>query len=134
MSQTEFIGQGWQFPPTFKSAKTGPQMATGESLLQQSIYLLLHTLVGERPLQPTFGCGLNNFLFQSGDPSILADLKEEIANTVLLGEPRITLLEIMFDSSELNEGILNIELEYEIKETNSRSNMVFPFYLNEKSI
>jgi hypothetical protein len=29
------------------------------------------------------------------------------------------------------EGILNITLDYTIRQTNRRTNMVYPFYLNE---
>ncbi|MBQ4852412.1 GPW/gp25 family protein [Pseudoalteromonas sp. MMG012] len=134
MSQSAFLGQGWAFPPRFGTSESGPAIASGEVLLQQAIYLALHTLIGERPLWPEMGSGLSSFTFAEAAEQSLADLKQEIATVLLNYEPRITLQDIVFDSSALYDGILTIELQYLIRQTNSRSNMVFPFYLLEQSV
>lgn len=134
MSNQDIIGTGWSFPVSFKSLAAGPNMTSNEVLIEQSISLLLNTLLGERPLHPKFGSRLSQFNFDTVDVSVLADLKEEIANSVLLNEPRVTLKEINFDNSYIYDGFLKIELEYKVKQTNNRWNMVFPYYLNGTSI
>ena len=45
-----------------------------------------------------------------------------------LYEPRIKLINLQIDSPDPNEGSLRVLLEYEIRSTNSRFNLVFPFY------
>jgi len=134
MSDSAFLGQGWAFPIRFGSPSSGPNMASQEVLIQQAIYLALHTLMGERPIWPELGSGLASFTFSDAAEQSLADLKQEISTVLLNYEPRITLQAIEFDSSALYDGLLNIELQYLVRQTNSRSNMVFPFYLLEQSV
>lgn len=128
------IGSGWVFPPRFNSPKSGPDMVKDEALLEQAISLVLNTQVGERSLQPDLGCGLNHFVFSEATPLLLTELKEEISSAILNHEPRIKLLDIQYDLSGVYEGRVNIVLNYWVKQTNARNNMVFPFYLVEKSI
>ncbi|WP_086931706.1 GPW/gp25 family protein [Agarilytica rhodophyticola] len=130
MIEEDIIGIGWSFPPKRKSAESGPIMATQNALIRQSVYILMHTLFGERALHSTFGSRLGDFNFDSVDPFVLAEMKEEIANALMLNEPRVELQDVQFDSTEVYDGILKISLHYTILETNTSSNMVFPYYLN----
>lgn len=132
MSTAEFSGVGWCFPPNFKSVESGPSMATDEVLIEQAIHILLNTLLEERVLHPNYGSRLDSFLFSSADPFVLADVKEEIANAIMLNEFRVSLKEINFDSQNIYEGIIKIELNYLIKSTNNLENMVFPYYLDRQ--
>ncbi len=134
MSDQDIKGTGWSFPVSFKSLAAGPKMTSSEELIEQSISLTLNTLLGERAIHNKFGSRLSNFNFDSVDVAVLADLKEEIANAVLLNEPRVNLKEINFDNSDVYNGLLKIELEYKVRLTNSLWNMVFPYYLNGSSI
>lgn len=134
MFNQAFLGAGWHFPVRFRSPASGPAIDNGESLLQQAIHLTLNTLVGERPLWPEMGSGLGSYSFTDANEQSLAQLRQEIATVILNHEPRIILESIDFDSSELYEGILLVQLNYVIRQTNSRSNMVFPFYLTEQSV
>ena len=54
-----------------------------------------------------------------------------IEEAVLLHEPRIELLDLDVSPHPRLAGTLLIRLDYQIPATNSRFNMVFPFYLNE---
>ncbi|MBD1583106.1 GPW/gp25 family protein [Pseudoalteromonas sp. S16_S37] len=134
MLEQAFLGTGWGFPVRFRSASSGPVMDSGETLLKQAIHLTLNTLVGERPLWPEMGSGLASYSFADANEQSLAQLRQEIATVLLNHEPRIILESIDFDSSELYDGVLLIQLNYLIRQTNSRSNMVFPFYLTEQSV
>ncbi|WP_298774538.1 GPW/gp25 family protein [uncultured Shewanella sp.] len=131
MNDNELIGTGWLFPPQFRSPATGPEMVTNQQLIEQAITQLLNTRIGERMFEPDFGSGLYEFLFHTPDAEALADIKEEIAKAIAQHEGRITLQEINFDSRDIYDGLLNIELAYLINQTNSPANMVFPFYLGE---
>lgn len=134
MLNQAFLGTGWGFPVQFSNPATGPGMDSGETLLKQAIHLTLNTLVGERPLSPNMGSGLSSYSFADANEQSLSQLRQEIATVLLNHEPRITLQTLEFDSSELYDGVLLIQLNYVIRQTNSRSNMVFPFYLTEQSV
>ncbi len=125
------LGSGWSFPMQFSLPAAGPQMNQGEALIQQALYVLLNTGVGERVHDTDYGCNLSDYLFQIPDAEMLADMKEEIAKSVELHEHRITLQTIDFDTSDIYDGLLNIHLQYVINDTNSPGNLVFPFYLQE---
>lgn len=45
-------------------------------------------------------------------------------------EPRVVVNAIEFDENA-TDGVLNIRIDYTIKQTNSRTNMVYPFYFVE---
>jgi len=50
---------------------------------------------------------------------------------VLIFEPRIKLLTIELLNDFLSEGRIDILVDYEVINTNTRFNLVYPFYLNE---
>ena len=131
MIETVFSGQWLSFPPLFSTSSSGPDMLTGQALIEQTISTVLNTRIGERLLVPNFGSNLSDFIFQMVDAAVMADLREEISIAIAENEPRVTLKAILFDTSDIYDGKLNIELEYVINESNSLANMVFPFYLGE---
>ena len=58
-------------------------------------------------------------------------ISNSIKEAILLHEPRILLLAIDLNRNHKHAGVVNISLDYMIPATNSRFNMVFPFYFNE---
>jgi Bacteriophage baseplate protein W len=131
MNSESFIGRGWGFPPQFISPQSGPVMVSAEEEIRQAIRILITTAVGERIMHPRFGCGLSSFLFEGVNFAVLADLKEELRNVILLAESRVDIEGISVDFLDQENGQLAIDIQYSIRETNTRSNLVFPFYLTE---
>lgn len=82
-------------------------------------------------MQPSYGCGLNKMVFESMDESAITEIKDLIGRAILFFEPRITLEDIEIDVSDLDEGLLSIVIEYTIISINTRSNIVYPFYIQE---
>jgi len=85
----------------------------------------------ERVMRPEFGCGLRSMVFDIINETTLTQLRDTIQRAVLFYEPRIDLEGVYVDHSEAEEGRLLITLVYRIRATNSRSNMVYPFYYLE---
>jgi hypothetical protein len=50
---------------------------------------------------------------------------------VLYYEPRVELNRVSFDRSTDREGLIEIRLDYTVSATNSRNNLVYPYYLDE---
>jgi len=63
--------------------------------------------------------------------SVLTLMEHTIEKAILLFEPRITLNSVRFDFGEDDQGKLLILIEYTVRLTNTRSNMVYPFYFRE---
>jgi hypothetical protein len=129
MSGNALIGTGWLFPPSFAKPSSGPTMTFNEERIDQSIYVILNTMPGERIMDEFFGSQLGSYSFGVVNQTFLTDIKVAIANALKSNEPRIKLLSIKFDSSSVSEGLLSITLEYSIIESNNIRNMVYPMYV-----
>jgi uncharacterized protein len=130
-AKKSFLGVGWSFPPTFHKDPCQVAMVADEEDIEQSLKILLSTRHGERVLQPEYGCNLDVLLFEPINTSLITFVKDLIEKAVLYHEPRIDLKKIEIVTDQVLEGILLIELEYVVRTTNSRYNLVYPFYLNE---
>jgi uncharacterized protein len=124
-----FLGTGWSFPPTFDSGSV--VMVSEEEDIRQSLNVLLATRPGERVMQPTFGCNLDVMLFEPLTTTLIAYIKELIKTAVLYYEPRVELDSVQINTVQIDDGFITIELRYMIRSTNSRFNLVYPFYLFE---
>lgn len=127
-----FLGRGWSFPPTFDPTTRQVKLLDGEADIQSSLYVLLSTLPGERVMQPTFGCDLTPLLFQPLDTTLRTYLQDKIRTAILYHEPRIDVVRVELTPNAL-EGLLLIELDYTVRATNSRHNVVVPYYRSEGS-
>jgi len=128
-----FLGQGWSFPPAFLAGGSVVEMVSGEEDIRQSLEILLSTSLRERVMFPNYGCDLSSYLFAEIDHELITSLGSVISDAILLNEPRIVaeLVEVIQDSEE--NGLLLISITYTIITTNTRYNMVYPFYINEAS-
>ena len=126
-----FLGSGWGFPPEFSKAAKDVRLVSEEDDIQESLNILLSTFPGERMMQPTYGCELKTMVFETINESAITAIKDIIERAVLFFEPRISLDEIEIDTGNLGDGLLNILLDYTVRATNTRSNMVYPFYFRE---
>lgn len=106
-------------------------MVAGEHDIRESLLILFSTVPGERVMLPDFGCDLHGNIFDGADNTTLTHIKSLIADAILFFEPRIKLEEIQLDTDQMPEGVLQIVLDYTVLATNSRSNMVIPYYLTE---
>lgn len=125
-----FLGKGWGFPPTFTIEGRSVEMVRAETDIKQCLEILLQTIPGERIMQPRFGSELTALLFEPMDVTFSTYIKDRIANAILLYEPRIVLDNIEITQVP-NEGRIDIEVIFTVTATNTRNNIVFPFYLNE---
>ncbi len=130
-SDRSFLGKGWGFPPGFTREKKDVNMVSREDDILQSLKILLLTSPGERVMHPDFGCALRSLVFDVIDENTLTALRDIIERAVLFFETRIILDRVEVDTKNQYEGFLNITLTYTVKATNSRHNMVFPFYFLE---
>lgn len=129
-----FLGTGWSFPPTFTLGGADVEMASGVEDIHQSLQVLFSTNLGERVMQDGYGVGLMDLLFEEMDQALVNAINRTISDAILFSEPRITLDTLDVSRDDIQDGLLLISLTYTIKSTNSRYNMVYPFYLNEASV
>jgi phage baseplate assembly protein W len=130
-SRIPFLGAGWSFPPEFRIDQKDIKMISDEEDIESSLHVLLSTRLGERVMVPDYGCNLDELLFEGLTRTLITYVVELIETAILYHEPRIDVIKIDISETEPLEGKLMIEIDYKIRATNSRRNMVFPFYKEE---
>jgi uncharacterized protein len=130
INDIEFLGKGWSFPPRFDKVHSSLEISTGDTDIRESLAILLGTVPGERFLHPDYGCDLSDLAFESLTVTLKGDLTDKIQMAITLFESRIKLENVNFETN-VAEGIIFIHLTYEIRATNSRTNMVYPYYFKE---
>jgi phage baseplate assembly protein W len=131
--QTSFLGTGWSFPPSFSKGTRTVVMISDLDDIRSSMEILLSTALGERFLQPKFGCSLDRLIFDPLSTTTITYIKGLVGQCLLNFEPRIIVNDVAIATTG-EEGRVDIEITFTVRATNSRYNMVYPFYRNEASI
>jgi len=126
-----FIGRGWSFPPYFDRVNKSVDMTEDEDDINNSLFILLSTIVGERNMNMSYGCNLEDMVFETLDTSTITFIKDKIEKSILFYESRIELQNININTQDILSGLILVEIEYIISATNTRNNYVFPFWREE---
>lgn len=132
-TSNSFLGTGWKFPLQFTKATGTAEMLSDEDDIQNSLQVLLSTRVGERIMQPSYGCNMDVLLFEAINESLITYVKDLVFTAIYYYEPRINPENVTVEATE-EEGMVLVNVEYTIRTTNSRHNLVFPFYLDEGNL
>lgn len=124
MMPASFLATGWNFPVAFADGKA-VGAAHAESV-HQAIWIILGTAPGERVMRPDFGCGIHNLVFALSNATAAGLIAFEVRQALLRWEPRIDVLDVLVTPE--NDRLL-VHVEYVIRATNSRYNLVYPFHL-----
>lgn len=125
-----FLGQGWSFPPTFVRGSNTLELVKAEEDIKQSLHILLSTTLGERVMRSDFGANLQQQVFEPMDAAFQAYVQSIISDAITNYEPRINLDSVdVFVENE--EGRIELTVNFTIISTNSRANIVYPYYFNE---
>lgn len=129
LNPNNFLGRGWSFPPSFLLADGEIEMVSDEQDIKESLFILLSTNPGENLLHPDYGCPLHRLVFDPMDGSLPVVIRDMVRTAILYYEPRIIPQNIIVSQNPDQDGRLDILIEYTIITTNTRTNMVYPFYL-----
>jgi len=125
----DFLGIGWNFPVALDGGGQ-IKLAREEESIRQSIWMILDTSPGERVMRPDFGCGLHDLIFGVNNAGTANAIAVAVREALGTWEPRIDVLDVFATPDTANDGLLLIEISYQVRTTNSRFNLVYPFYLN----
>jgi phage baseplate assembly protein W len=142
----EFRGRGWRFP--ILPDETGSLgWCAGQENIEQSLKVLLLTALGERVMRPRFGTDAPRLVFAPGSEQHLRLLEQSIQEAVHEFEPRVELLEVRAETGLADPGTMpetgsagraearvTASISYRVRRSNTRFNLVFPFYLGTVEI
>ena len=124
----DFLGVGWTSPVKLNEAGQ-IKMARYEDCVRQSILMILGTAKGNRIMRPDFGCGIHDLVFANNSPGTIGQVISEVRQALIQWEARIDLLEVDAYPDETQPNRLLIQINYQVRTTNNRFNLVYPFYL-----
>ena len=142
--ESDFLGKGWTFPVQFvpktkatgqdadasETATTGSiKLARHEEAVRQSIRMILGTARGERLMRPDFGCSLHDLVFSTNSAIAIGQVISAVQESLIQWEPRIDVLEVTATPDANEPSRLLIDVRYQVRTTNNRFNLVYPFYL-----
>ncbi len=124
----DFLGVGWTSP--VKLDKKG-QVVTAkyEDCVRQSIWTILSTAKGERLMRQDFGCGIHDLVFASNSAATIGAIVSDVTEALIEWEPRIDVLNVDVYGEQNQPNQLLIQINYQVRTTNNRFNLVYPFYL-----
>lgn len=131
MDRDDFLGRGFGFPVSVRTATGQFKESAGEEDIRQAVCIILSTRKGERIMRPEFGCDIYNFMFGTMDDTSLHLMEEAIMEALIRWEPRIRDIEVHGGLSGSDSGVAEFHISYTVRSTNSRYNMVYPFYISE---
>jgi hypothetical protein len=122
------LGQGWRFP-ILPDETGGLGYSADDVNVEQSLRILLMTDLGQRVMRPDFGCKAPRLVFAPGSVQYLRLLETTVREAVRDWEPRVELEDVRAEVDPNEETRVIVSISYLVRQTNSRNNMVFPFYL-----
>jgi len=130
MSATKSIlGRGVRFP--FRPGSDGGfAFIDGEDNVAQSIRLILSTSLGERQMRFEFGSDLPRLIFEPITSSTLVEIEQAARSALRDFEHRIIVRSATAVADPDIESKVVLTITYDIPQTNSRQNLVFPFFLS----
>lgn len=127
--KSDFLGVGWSFP--MRLDDNGQiEMDAYEDKVRQSIWVILGTAPGERVMRSDFGCGIHNYAFAPNSAATRGQLVAAVRESLLNWEPRIDVLSVNAYSERDRPNTIFIQIDYSVRTTNNRFNLVYPFYLD----
>lgn len=125
----DIIGFGWRFPIN-PDARGRLGYVGGEDNIEQSLRILLLTSLRERVMRSDFGTSAREQIFSPGSEKGLRLLERSVDAALRDHEPRIEVLNLRAEADPRDETHVNVEIDYQIRASYVRGNLVFPFYID----
>jgi len=134
----QFLGKGMAFPFEVSAVKggrtktlSGVSISDGVERIRQSLLQILYTRIGERVMRRDFGSDFSAFLFEPLDRAVLDQIIYTARRAIDKWEPRVTIRKFEITLIDRSSGLLQMDVNFLINDTNTPGNLVFPFYLND---
>jgi phage baseplate assembly protein W len=80
-------------------------------------------------MHPDFGSAIQNQVFAPIHAATISSLSFGVQEALIAWEPRIEVQNVRVSDEKSKEGVLLISLDYKVRSTNNRFNLVYPFYV-----
>jgi phage baseplate assembly protein W len=123
-----FVGRGFRWP--FSVDHTGSiALTAGAEDLDSSIRVVLATAPSERVMRSAFGCRIWDLLFEPVNANTLGLMAQAVREAIAQWEPRVEVETVEVSPDRDDSALVHISVAYRVRTTNSRRNLVYPFYV-----
>lgn len=85
-----------------------------KTLIKQNLKMLVLTSPGERIMEPEFGVGIRNYLFENFNNTIYKEIDTNIRKQVDMFMPAVKIIEVSFQGSNEDVNLLGISILFTI--------------------
>jgi len=96
-----------------------------DQLIKQNLKMLLLTNPGERVMDPNYGVGMRQFLFENFDQTVYARIDSKIREQASVYMRGLTINDIGFNTVNIDQGQLGIRISYSYTGLNIRNILEF---------
>jgi phage baseplate assembly protein W len=125
---SDLLGSGLAFPLAIDN-RGGLALAHGEGDIEQAIRIILGTALGERLMRPEFGCAIHDLVFDTIDAELVGKIDSAVRVALDRWEPRIDVESVDFELSQMDEGVVEVDVAYRVRATSRRHSLIYPFYV-----
>jgi len=80
-------------------------------------------------MRPDFGFEAPRLVFAPGSQQFLSPLETSVRNALINWEPRVNVQNVLAEADPVDPAHVTVSIDYTIRQTNTRKNLVYPFYL-----
>jgi phage baseplate assembly protein W len=124
----DFVGRGLAWPMQVDHSGS-IRLTNGPEELDSSLRMILITAPGERVMRPEFGCRIHELVFEPVNANTLGRMTQAVRDALTKWEPRIDVEAVTVQEDVNLSGLVRISIDYRIRATNDRRNLVHPFYV-----
>jgi phage baseplate assembly protein W len=125
--QKAYLGTGWASPLRVNVQGSIP-LSSEERNIEESIWIILRTDLGERVYRPNFGSRLSELVFAPMNTQTLLLIRLYVQEALEMWEPRIEIDEVRTDPDPVR-GRVDIIIQFHSKENYDSRSLVYPFYV-----
>ena len=116
---------GPKLPLTLDSGDGYTSIKSLKSMIKQNLKMLILTNPGERVMDPEFGVGIKQFLFENFQSDVYVRIDEKIREQVNFYLPVVSIVSIEFGRLNQDQNLLALRLEYAIPDISTRDLLEF---------
>jgi phage baseplate assembly protein W len=113
------MNRGIAFPP-----RIGPDgrvaWSSGAQNVRESIRIILQTSLQERIMRPSFGGGLEQFLYESNTLATRTQIEERTQRTLARWEPRAAVEDVSAETVPDEPSAVELTIAYTVRDTGTR--------------
>lgn len=113
------MSRGIAFPP-----RIGPDgrvaWSSGAQNVRESIRIILKTSLQERIMRPSFGGGLEQFLYESNTLSTRTQIEERTQRALARWEPRAAVEDVSAETVPDEPSAVELTIAYTVRDTGTR--------------